>query len=264
MLAHTGLKKNPAVAGLIVGMLLVFACVVHAQSLAKVYVGDQVAVGKGYARSYVTTDSACTPSSIGVTFTADALTGLPATAPSDELPYSEYILPLPSGISVPPYTHIAVDWNPQGHIPLPLYGVPHFDFHFYMITQQERCRITAVGPDLAVVEKKPPAEYVPKGYIWTPGGVPQMGAHWIPENTPELHGGKFEHTFIYGFYNGQMVFIEPMITMAYLQTKPNYFQYVGLPVKYPKPGYYPTGYAVRFDQQACRYVIALTGLARRE
>jgi hypothetical protein len=263
MPVHIGMKKNPA-AGLIVGMLLVFACLAYAQSLATVYLGDQVTVGKGYARSYVTADSACTPSSIGITFTQDALTGLPATAPSGELPYHEYIIPLPTGISVPPYTHIAMDWNPQGHIPLELYCAPHFDFHFYMITQQERCRITAVGPDLAVVEKRPLADYVPQGYMWTPGGVPQMGAHWLPADAPELHGGKFEHTFIYGFYNGQMVFIEPMITMAFLRTQPNYFQYVGLPAKYPKPGYYPTGYAVRYDPQACRYVIALTGLTRRE
>lgn len=240
------------------------AGITYAQQRASALLGPAVQMGNGYARSYVTVDSAGAPLSIGITFTQGALTGLPTTAPSGELPYHEYILPLPPGVSVPPYTHIAMDWNPQGHIPLQLYGVPHFDFHFYMITQQERKQITAVGPDLAVVEKKPPADFVPQGYIWTPGGVPQMGAHWIPADAPELHGGKFEHTFIYGFYNGQMVFIEPMITMAFLQTQPSYFQYVGLPAKYPKPGSYPTGYAIQYNPAMGRYVIALTGLTKRE
>lgn len=225
---------------------------------ATVQVGPPVPIGNGYARSYVTVDSAGTPISLGLTMTDGVLTGLP----TQEMFY-EYILPLPAGVSVPPFTHIALDWNPQGHEPPQLYGVPHFDFHFYMISQEVRNQITATGENLALVEKRPPAAYVPPGYIQTPGGVPHMGAHWLPANAPELHGGKFATTLIYGFYNGQMAFIEPMITVAYLQTHPNYYSPIPVPAKYPKPGYYPTGYAVVYSPTQARYVIALTGLTPR-
>src|SRR4051812_20501784 len=29
------------------------------------------------------------------------------------------------------FDHVTIDWNPHGHHPIPIYGKPHFDFHFY-------------------------------------------------------------------------------------------------------------------------------------
>ncbi len=262
MTARVRQNNIPAVAGLVVAILLVSACALSAQPRASALLGPPVMIGNGYARSYVTVDSAGVPISLGITMTEGVLSGLPATAPAG-MPDYEYILPLPAGVSVPPYTHIAIDWNPQGHEPPQLYGVPHFDFHFYMISQEERNQITAIGEDLARVERKPPSQFVPKGYMWTPGGVPHMGAHRIPLNAPELHGGKFANTFIYGFYNGQMAFIEPMVTVAYLQTHPSFYSPVPVPTRYAQPGYYPTGYAVVYNPRQARYVIALTGLMQK-
>jgi hypothetical protein len=174
--------------------------------------GQTAVLGNGYIRSYVTTDSNGVPISIGIVMTEGALTGLPARN-------TEVNMPLPQ--PVPPYDHIAVDWNPHGHEPTQIYGVPHFDFHFYMVNQATLQQITATGADLERAMKNPPVQFIPPGYIATPP-VPQMGTHWLPGSTPELHGQPFTQVFLYGFYNGEMIFIEPMITAAYLQAHPNY------------------------------------------
>ncbi len=49
------------------------------------------------------------------------------------------------------------------------------------------------------------------------GGVPQMGAHWVDVTSPELNGSTFAQTFIYGSYDGQVNFYEPMITLDFLK-----------------------------------------------
>ncbi|QVI19640.1 hypothetical protein KHQ06_25160 [Nocardia tengchongensis] len=40
-----------------------------------------------------------------------------------------------------------MNWNAQGHAPTNLFGVPHFDFHFYMtdMAAQHAIDLTAVG-----------------------------------------------------------------------------------------------------------------------
>eukprot|EP01083_Nonionella_stella_P210402 761745_1 len=36
------------------------------------------------------------------------------------------------------FNHLLLNWNPEGHAPLGIYNVPHFDFHFYFINSTER------------------------------------------------------------------------------------------------------------------------------
>jgi len=202
--------------------------------------GRSVALGQGTARSYVLRDSRQRPAQIGVEFTPAALTGL---GERDR----EFVLPMPAGASVAPYHHIVVNWNPHGHAPVQVYGAPHFDFHFYMITPAQRARITATGADLARTVKAPPAGYLPKGYVTAPGAAePRMGNHWVSQASPEFHGKPFTYTFIYGSYNGHVTFLEPMATMAFLQTKPEITAPVSQPQKYPKAGYFPMQYGVRY------------------
>ncbi len=224
----------------------------------KTLMGDPVRVGNGIARSWITVGKAGNPTAIGLTFDEASLTGLPT-----EQPMYEYILPLPKGTSSAPFESIVIDWNPRGHIPQQIYGVPHFDYHFYMISTRDRDKITAVGEDMKRMERVPEARYIPKDYKAFPGGVPQMGAHWYDVNTPEMHGKPFTRTLLYGFYNGQMIFIEPMITVAYLQTKPNVTEPIAQPQAYQKPGYYPTNYSVKYDPNNNMYTVGLGGMVKR-
>jgi len=47
-------------------------------------------------------------------------------------------LPMPSQAVGTNIDHISLDWNPNGHEPAVLYGAPHFDVHFYMISQAQK------------------------------------------------------------------------------------------------------------------------------
>jgi hypothetical protein len=90
-----------------------------------------------------------------------------------------------------------------------------------------------------------------------------MGAHWIDPNASELKGQPFIKTFLYGNYDGKLIFFEPMITKSFFETKTNITEYIKLPQKYAKPGYYPTKYSVSYDANKKEYTVALEGMVLR-
>jgi hypothetical protein len=114
---------------------------------------------------------------------------------------------------------------------------------------------------------------VPPGFL-VPGdaaeqAVPQMGVHWFDASAPELQGlfggtpQPFTKTFIYGSWDGAFTFYEPMVTRAYLLSKPDVVTPIRVPARVPEPGWYPTAYRVSYDAQAREYRVALTGLVSR-
>jgi len=225
--------------------------------------GEAKPVGNGTARSWVALDKDGKPTAIGVTFTEAALSGLPPSL-TPGLIWTEFLLPLPPQASATGVNHIGFNWNPKGHDPEGVYKVPHFDFHFYLISPAERERITTRGEDLERVRKPLPPEFVPEGYVFAPGSEePGMGLHWVEPNSHEFHGKAFTHTFIYGSYDGRMIFVEPMITKAFLETKPDITVPIKLPAKYQKPGYYPTRYSVKHHPESREFTVSIDGLTLR-
>ncbi len=138
-----------------------------------------------------------------------------------------------------PFNHVLVDWNPQGHPPAPVYDKPHFDFHFYTSTEQERMAIPAYEQDSLKFKNLPSAGYMPQSYIPIPGGVPQMGTHWVDVTSGELNGQPFTQTFLYGSYDGKVTFYEPMITEAFIKQNASFERTIPQPDKYGKAGWYP-------------------------
>ncbi|MDQ6609374.1 MAG: DUF5602 domain-containing protein [Bacteroidota bacterium] len=212
--------------------------------------GPEVQMGNGKARSWITISHTGVPSEIGIELTAGALSGLP----SDPLAFSEeeFVLPLhQKAKEVTPFEHIVINWNPAGHEPGP-YQVPHFDFHFYTITNQERLTITPASP---LMDQLPDHMYWPQGYVPTPGGVPQMGKHWVNPASPELNRAPFTHTFIYGSYAGKFTFDEPMITLAFLKSGASVSMPFNQPAHFQQSGvYYPTTYNIRQDESGKHYI----------
>lgn len=241
---------------LLVGMVLIAAGCVATKS--GTFVGEKKPLGNGMVRSWVTLDDKGNPLAIGVTFSEASLSGLPNANST------EYMLALPEKASTTAFNHIGFNWNPKGHIPPGIYDVPHFDVHFYLISMEERNGITAAGEDMAKITKNVSSDFIPDGYVAAPGGGgPRMGAHWIDPAAPEFNGQRFTKTFIYGFYDGKMVFMEPMVTMAFLETKPNTNDAIKLPASYPKSAYYPTRYSVMYDAAAKEYTVSLEGMMLR-
>jgi hypothetical protein len=128
-----------------------------------------------------------------------------------------------------------VNWNSSGHEPDNVYTVPHFDFHFYTSNQADVMNYM----DDAKLNAEPPAGYIPANHISGPG-VPMMGKHFIDANTPELHGQPFTQTFLYGSYDSKVVFMEPMITLAFLKNTTTFERSIPQPTKFQQAGFYPT------------------------
>lgn len=226
------------------------------------YLGAPKPLGQGTARAFVTLDPAGNPTAIGVILTEAALTGLPTEPPAGADGW-EYVLPLPREAAATGYDHVGLDWNPHGHIPPGVYTVPHFDFHFYMISEEARAKITAHGDDRERARKQPSPDLMPAGYVLPPGTeVPRMGAHAINPSAGEFQGRGFTKTFIYGFYDGQLIFVEPMIAKAFLDRKSDVTEPVTLPRRYARLGSYPTRFSVRYDPVRREHTVALEGLQR--
>jgi hypothetical protein len=195
--------------------------------------GPTVAVGNGTAQTYAIMGSDG-PVSIGIALNEAALSSLPDSM-------AMWTLALPSGVSAAPFDHAELDWNPHGHEPVAIYGVPHFDFHFYTISSAAQMAIVG-GPDTTTVA----AQYVPQDYASQVISVPMMGVHWADTLSAEFHGHPFDKTFIYGFYHGQMAFVEPMVTLAYLQSHPSFTGAVKQPAAFQASGRYPLEYSVKY------------------
>jgi len=227
---------------------------------AGTYDGPSRDIGGGRAHAFITIDDSGRPTAIGVRMSESALVGLPAEPPRDADGW-EYVLSLPKEAAISGYNHVGIDWNPKGHIPQGVYDTPHFDYHFYLISLEQREKITAKGEDLARAHRAPAPEFMPEGYILPDGTeVPRMGAHAIDSTAPEFNKLPFTKTFIYGFYDGSMVFLEPMVTKAFLETNPNVTDPIRLPKSYSQHAYYPTHYSVKYNTAQREYVISLDSL----
>ena len=104
----------------------------------------------------------------------------------------------------------------------------------------------------------------PAGYVADVMGISRMGLHWTDRSEPEFNGQPFARAFIYGSYDGAFIFVEPMVTKAYLDSKPaTTVTDIKLPVQYSASGYQPTSYTIAYDASEKLYRISLTGLTKR-
>jgi hypothetical protein len=88
----------------------------------------------------------------------------------------------------------------------------------------------------------------------------------VDARDPELADSTlgFSHTFIYGTYDGKLIFLEPMVSHAFLSSRPQQCRPVRSPSAYAAAGYYPTTYCVRHDAKSGSYRVTLEGLVYRE
>lgn len=219
------------------------------------FYGPAVQMGDGHIRSWVNITTENIPLAIGIEFTAKSFDHL-STNDLDFEGNTFMLMFHQKAMAVTPFDHIMINWNPHGHEPVGIYDVPHFDMHFYKITEAEQMTITdqPTAP--------PPAGYLPSTYIIQGATVPQMGTHWLdPFNSPELSPAHipFTHTLIYGSHNAQVIFIEPMITRAFLLSGTSFNTSYPQPIHFSPTGtYYPTAYSIWKDAETGRSYVALT------
>lgn len=211
------------------------------------YYGPAVPFGNGVVRSLVTINHEGNPVEIGLKMSEKVLERLPAHI-------EEFSLKIHKKANKLPFDHIDLGWMKNGHEPF-FYQFPHFDIHFYMISKEEKMKII----DDTEAEILPDPRYWPVSYFPGPGYEPYMGKHWLSGDAPELkEGGVFSQTFIYGSYNGAFNFLEPMITLDYLQKRLDESFDIPQPTQYQVNNvFYPTRYRISYDNIKKEYKIIL-------
>jgi hypothetical protein len=213
--------------------------------------GPKQTLGNGSVWSWTEFDTDGKLVRLGVTMTEKALVDLPSA-------YDEVEVPLPgTEMPTPPYNTVVVGWDPLGHAPA-VYGVPHFDFEFYFITSEEVGMI-APGSDTTPV----PDRFRPRDYK-AALAEPSVGTHWGDTLAPELHGDQFTATFVYGFQDGSMIFLEPMVALSFLAGEPSFSGTIKQPAAFGREGYYPTRYTVEHNRKDGTVTVALEDLALKD
>jgi hypothetical protein len=272
--------RNLAIAAGITGLGLALSA--GAMNTEQTLRGKEERIGAGTAQSFVRLDRQGAPLAVGVTVSAGALEHLPRTPNTVSRCYDidgngrhtghecigdlERILDVPVAASAGlPFKWITVNWNAAGH-PAP-YNRPHFDFHFYTV---DRTVVESITPGrcgelvdcghFARATRPLPAGHLPAGHIDVGAVVPRMGNHLLDSQSPELKDSMpFTRTFIYGAYEGKLIFWEPMITLDMLRQTRDACWAISQPEGFAQAGYYPTKYCVREDRNVGR-TISLEGL----
>lgn len=225
----------------------------------RLLIGADITVGGGSAHTEVRVNRDGEPVSMAVVLTEAGTSGLPTTMPS-----TEFVLPLPAEPSGTLFKHVTLDWHPGGHNPPGVFNVPHFDVHYYMITPPQRDAISPADPQFSAKSLlRPAAELIPAPYTGDPFAIPRMGVHYTDPNAPERKGQGLSLTFIYGFYNGEMIFLEPMVSKSFLDLKTSVVADLALPARYQVPGFYPTQHAFKYDAATKQYRFELLNFVSR-
>ncbi len=232
-----------------------------AEGKATAYEGKPVRIGQGTAHTVIRTGADGAVAAIGLSFTEGTLEALPVAAPGTN-PRFAYVLQMPTKGPKTVVDHVVIDWESVGHPPPQVYDVPHFDFHFYLVSRDEVSKVRFNGPnDSGDPAQQPPAELMPAGYVLPPGtAVPRMGAHAINPAAPEFQKQPFTTTFIYGYYKKRLTFVEPMATLEFLKSKLSFSAAVPRPARYAKAGAYPSSYSIGYDGERKVYEVTLGDL----
>ena len=234
------------------------------------FFGPATPVGHGVARAWVSVDEQGAPLSVGATISERAVSSLSNDHGDNDDGHQPFTLQLPKQAESTLYDHIVLDWNPHGHPVEGIYDLPHFDMHVYMISEEERAAIPFLPPfdenGNPQFDESPAPAFIPEDYFLEPGIVPNMGAHWLDSEAPEFHGETFTRTFIYGSFDGEFIFHEPMFTVAYLNDlkemqHPVESIEIKQPESYQKTGYYPMEYTFKFNDRPREFVISLDKLS---
>ncbi len=254
--------------------------------------GETKQLGREAVTAYAETKDDGAPAVIGVRFGGGFFAGLPAERNTTSRCFdankdgklvkeecegdTEAQLSLPKGLierKDVPFGWIGMNWNPAGHPPWPVYGLPHVDFHFYMVSQANiasqragSCGFFMHCGDFKRASKPVPVKYVHPDHVSVGATVQKMGDHLINTKAPEFAKPpvKFTHTFIYGADDGHITFFEPMVTVEFLLSKPKQCIDLKLPQAWERAGYYPTQYCIRYLAAKDEFTVSLEGFVKRK
>jgi hypothetical protein len=208
---------------------------------------------------------------MGATLPLALITNAPTSLPegaNPEMPDPAHVLHMGfgTGAATTFIDHLEIDYNPVGHPPQGVYTVPHFDVHFYGIPLTKQLAIDCNDQTLVV------ADHLPQNFMLGKAGpppagdcVPQMGLHAIDLTSPEwdrTNPMPFSKTMILGYYGGDFIFVEPMITREQLLKKEDFSLPITLPSVTGHLSNFPTMFRAMFDAPSQSYRLALTDFVK--
>lgn len=147
------------------------------------------------------------------------------------------------------FDHVGAGYNARGHGPPGVNDIPHVDAHFYMLSQADREAIDCEG------EPAPEASQLPDGVEANVnkepfgGCVAAMGGHGA------LPYDKLTADMIYGFHDGKLIFVEPMIDVAMLTAEEEIELEILAPAELAVEGTYPRRFFMRYSDDAFEFVL---------
>ncbi len=253
--------------------------------------GASAPLGQGTVGSYAVIGADGVPAEIGIVFSKGALDGLPPepnrTSRCVDLDGNGQInetgecdgdyqsdLPFPAEVTARAdisFVFTMVNWNAFGHQPEP-WLLPHFDIHFYQIPKSAvdairlgPCGILINCEDFERAVKPVPAKYIHPEHASVGAAVGQMGNHLIDTKTPEMGDPPeiFTHTWIFGAYDGRVIFHEIMATQDFLSSGEDLCADIKQPEAWRQGGYYPTRYCFRNEDPSGRLRVFMEGFVLR-
>ena len=245
---------NQTVSAALLACIAPFAA--HAQSIE---FGTEMPLGSGTVRAFAETDATGIATRIGVEMTEEAVASL-----GHDMVF--ITVPLPEAATSAGYDHVSLDWMPHGHAPDTLFGLPHFDVHFYMTTEAERLAIDPSDPlYMEKAANRPSADLMPANFMPPPelDPIPAMGEHWVDVTDPVFSGEPFEAVLIYGAWDGEVIFVEPMVTRDLLVSRRDFGGKLGQPERVAEAVSLPTAWSVSFDAASGAHVVSIDALVPR-
>lgn len=156
--------------------------------------------------------------------------------------------------------HMGINWEAHGHPP-EHFLAPHFDFHFYNITQSQVQAIDCSD------DSKPAT--LPAGYalpdVDVPGlgmlkglCVPRMGMHAMAE-AEARETDLFQASMMLGYYAGKPIFFEPMVAQERLLQGSDFALDIPGVDNLPTGVHYPTRLHAVYDAAGKQYRLVFTG-----
>jgi hypothetical protein len=147
------------------------------------------------------------------------------------------------------FDHVGCGYNAHGHGPPGVNDIPHIDAHFYMLSMADREAIDCEG------EPVPDAAQVPEGVEANVNKEPFGGCVAAMGGHGSLPYTKLTADMIYGYHDGKMIFVEPMIDVAMLQAEDEIELDVLAPAELAFEGAYPQRLFVRYTDEAYEFVM---------
>lgn len=206
----------------------------------------------------------------GATIPLASIENAPSEAPMAWPPATTAVVAMPATDAPGGFDHMTMYWEPMGHAPM-TYQVSHFDFHFYLIPDERRraidCADTAKPPTIpdgyVLPDEQLPPEVAEMIGVETLVGicVPEMGMHAVRASDVESDD-PFEDTMVVGFYGGEPIFIEPMISQVKLLRRQSFE--IPVPAIAGLEGRQPTTFRADYDAAADAYRFTFAGYGATE